>query len=93
MVCERTPGSNVSVPDGNTPPTKSAPLAAEVPEPVTAKSTVADWLVSPERVTVKVNGVEPVLPSALAALVAETLTELPVEVTIDPVMVYCPMLA
>ena len=60
-------GPKITFPAGSTPPAKSAALAGVPPLPVTAKSTLAAADKSPKRDTVKVNGVEPELPSALLA--------------------------
>ncbi len=62
---------NTTCPAGSCPPIKSAPLAAVIeatPPPVTAQSAPAVPAVSPVRVTVKVNAVLPLLPSAFSAL-------------------------
>src|SRR5262249_60795685 len=67
MVLLASPTAKLSVPDGNTPPTKSAASAGG---PLTAQSTLEAPLRSPVRDTVKVNGVAPELPSALSASVA-----------------------
>ena len=58
------------MPEGSTPPVKSAAFAGLPPLPVTAQATLLVPVVSPERVTVKVNGVLPELPSAWLALPA-----------------------
>ena len=67
MVLLVSPAAKLTVPEGSAPPTKSAASAAFAPLPVTAQSAEPAWLVSPERVTVKVNAVLPLLPSALLA--------------------------
>src|SRR5439155_61840 len=67
MTFEVSPAAKLTVPDGSTPPMKSAPLTAD---PLTAQPALAASLVSPMRVTVKVNAVLPDWPSALSALVA-----------------------
>src|SRR5205807_1782386 len=55
------------VPDGRTPPVKSAALAGLPPLPVTAQLAEEAPVVRPDRATVKVNAVLPALPSALLA--------------------------
>ena len=74
------------------PSVKSASLAAFAPVPVNTQSTVVAPPVAPDRVTVKVKGVGPALPSSRLALVAAMAREasslmiVPVaeDVTIDP---------
>ena len=61
-----SPAAKVIVPLGNVPP-KSAASAGVPPRPLTVKSADASPLVSPVRVTVKVNGVVPLFPSSLLA--------------------------
>src|SRR5262249_24868346 len=65
IVFDVSPAANVTVPDGRTPPAKSAAFAGFVPPPVTAQFTLPDDDVPPVRLTVKVNGVVPLLPSVL----------------------------
>src|ERR687888_540950 len=67
MTFEVSPTAKLTVPDGSTPPVKSAPLTSD---PVTVQVALAAPLVSPVRVTVKVKDVVPDWPSALSALVA-----------------------
>ena len=67
MTFEVSPAAKLTMPDGSTPPVKSAPLTAA---PLTVQSALAGWSVLPVRVTVKVNGVLPDWPSALSALAA-----------------------
>ena len=67
MVLLVSPAAKLTVPEGSAPPVKSVASAAFAPLPVTAQSAEPAWLVSPERVTVKVNAVLPLLPSALLA--------------------------
>ena len=67
MIFEVSPAAKLTVPVGNTPPVKSAPLTAA---PVTAHWALAAPLRSPVRVTVKVKGVLPDCPSGLLVLVA-----------------------
>ncbi len=67
MTFELSPAAKLTVPVGNTPPVKSAPLTAA---PVTAHWALAAPLRSPVRVTVKVNAELPDWPSGLLALVA-----------------------
>ena len=56
-------GREATVPDGKAAPTKSDPVAGLAPLPVTAQLALLAMLVSPPRVTVKVNGVlAPVVP-------------------------------
>ena len=57
-----SPAAKLTVPVGKVPP-KSAALAGLVPLPVTAKLALLARDVSPERVTVKVNGAFPLFPS------------------------------
>src|SRR5439155_221727 len=64
---EVSPAAKLTIPDGSTPPVKSVPLTAA---PVTAQRALAAPLVSPVRVTLKVNGAVPDWPSALSALIA-----------------------
>ena len=64
---EVSPAANVRIPEGRTPPSKSAALACEE---LTAQLTLWDAVVSPLRVTVKVKGVVPDWPSAVSATVA-----------------------
>ena len=59
MVFIVSPAANATVPNGNTPPTKSAPLAAAAPVPATCQVADAVRLRSPERKTVNVIGVAP----------------------------------
>jgi len=61
------PAAKLTVPEGSTPPTKSVPLAGLLPLPVTAQLAEDVAERSPVRVTVKVNGVAPLLPSAVGA--------------------------
>ena len=70
MILLVSPAAKLIAPDGNALPVKSAALAALPPAPATAQLAVAATAVLPERVTVKVKGVDPALPSALLALVA-----------------------
>ena len=65
-----SPAVKMTAPDGNTPPTKSAPSTGFAPSPMTEKVTVVSPLVSPLRVTVNVNGVLPASPSAFTESVA-----------------------
>ena len=66
-----SPAAKVTIPLGNPFPTKSPPLAALVPLPVTAQFTAVIPLVSPERVMVKEKGVVvPPFPSFWIPLVA-----------------------
>ena len=58
-----SPGAKLTVPVGKVPPTKSAAVAGLVPLPITSNCAVFVDDVSPERVTVKVNGVKPTFPS------------------------------
>ena len=67
MVEVAAPAANETVPVGRTPPVKSAALAV----PVTANAADAVPVRSPDRLTVKVNAVEPALPSALLAASAK----------------------
>ena len=60
------PAANDTVPEGSTPPTKSAPLAGLAPLPFTANATVPAPLRSPTRCTVKVKLRVPPVPSARA---------------------------
>ena len=62
-----SPAAKLTVPFGKLPPTKSLALAAFAPDPATSQFALLAADVSPERVTVKVNGVCPELPSALRA--------------------------
>jgi hypothetical protein len=62
-----SPAAKLTVPVGSAPPTKSLADAGLVPEPITAQLAVLVCATYPERVTVKVNGVLPVLPSDLTA--------------------------
>ena len=59
-----SPAAKLTVPVGSAPPAKSA---AVTPLPLTAQLAVLVPVVSPLRVTVKVKGVAPALPSALFA--------------------------
>ena len=62
LVC---PAAKLTVPEGNTPPTKSIALAGFAPVPVTDQTALEVRAVLPDRVTVKVKGVEePIPPSA-----------------------------
>lgn len=67
VVC---PAAKLTVPLGNAPPTKSVPLAGLGPLPVTAHAAEAAPVLVPVRVTVKVKGVLPLLPSDWYALLA-----------------------
>ena len=61
------PAAKFTVPDGNTPPTKSAPFTGFAPVPATVQVALAADVVVPVRVTVKVNGVvAPAAPSNFA---------------------------
>src|SRR5262245_16445761 len=60
----------LTVPVGNAPPVKSVALAGLPPLPVTAQVADDAPVVSPERVTVNVNAVRPLLPSALFVFAA-----------------------
>src|SRR5262245_26399596 len=73
------PAAKLTVPVGNTPPSaaKSAALAGLAPLPETVQVADDAPVVLPERVTVKVNGVLPVLPSALLAAAAAIAKEAP----------------
>jgi hypothetical protein len=51
------------VPEGITPPVKSMAFARLLPLPVTTRATPLLPVVLPERVTVRVSGVLPKLPS------------------------------
>ena len=73
MTFEVSPAAKLTVPDGSTPPAKSAPVTAE---PATAHWALAAALRSPVRVTVKVKVVPPESPSGLSALVAAIDSEL-----------------
>src|SRR4051794_13177115 len=71
MVLLVSPAAKLMLPEGSTPPVKSAALVGLVPEPATAQTVLAAPVVSPVRVTVKVKGVVvPAAPSALLALAA-----------------------
>ena len=70
IVAVAAPAAKVTVLEGRKPPTKSAALAGLVPLPATAQAAEEAALRSPVRVTVKVNGVVPLLPSLLSALAA-----------------------
>ncbi len=61
-----SPAAKFTVPEGNAVP-KSAATAGFVPLPVTANFTLPAPEVAPLRVTVNVNGLVAVLPSALVA--------------------------
>ncbi len=61
-----SPAAKVTVPEGSTPPAKSAALAT----PDSVKATLPARASPPLRVTWKVNGVEPEWPSAFDALSA-----------------------
>ena len=65
-----SPAANDSVPPFSAPAAKSERLAPLAPEPTIDQETLCGPEVSPDRVTVKVNGVVPLLPSALSADVA-----------------------
>ena len=65
-----SPAAKFTVPLGRTLPSKSVLLAKLVPLPVTAYCTLLASVVEPLRVTVKVKGVLPLLPSNLDASVA-----------------------
>jgi hypothetical protein len=65
-----SPAAKLTTPVGKALPKKSAAAAALLPEPVTAQLAVLAWFVAPVRVTVKVNAVLPLLPSAFTAEVA-----------------------
>ena len=67
LVC---PAAKLTVPLGRVLFAKSVALAGLVPLPVTAQLAVLAPLVLPERVTVKVKALLPVLPSVWVALVA-----------------------
>ena len=64
------PAAKLTVPDGNTPPAKSAAFAGFAPLPVTDQFTVPAAAVLPVRVTVKVKAADPASPSAFVASVA-----------------------
>ena len=64
LVCQ---AARLTVPEGRTPPVKSA--ASALP-PATCHATLTAGRPSPERVTVKVKGIVPLWPSALAAAAA-----------------------
>jgi hypothetical protein len=64
IVAELAPAMKLTVPDGRTPPTKSAALAGFAPVAVTAQATLDAPLRSPARVTVWTKFVVPALPSA-----------------------------
>ena len=68
MVLLVWPAAKLSVPKGSAPPAKSAAFAGRPPLPVTAQWTLLVPVVPPERVTVKVNGVLPILPSCLGGV-------------------------
>ena len=57
-----SPARKLTLPVGKVPP-KSAALAGLTPLPITAKLALLAMDVSPERVTVNVNGVVPLFPS------------------------------
>src|SRR5437899_2901182 len=67
MTFDVSPAAKLTVPDGSTPPAKSAPLTAA---PVTAQLALAAPLVSPVRVTVNVNATVPDWPAGLSGRVA-----------------------
>jgi hypothetical protein len=67
VVC---PAAKFTVPDGSVPATKSDALAFDPPLPLTAQAADAVPVLIPERVTVKVNGVVPLLPSLSVAFTA-----------------------
>ena len=67
MIFDVSPAAKLTVPEGRTPPTKSAPLTVAPP---TVHTALCATEVSPVRVTVKVNAVVPDWPSTLSALVA-----------------------
>ena len=66
LVC---PAAKLTVPEGSTPPAKSAAIAGLLPLPATVQAAEAAIEVLPPRVTVKVNGVVPDVPSGSTALV------------------------
>ena len=66
-----SPAAKLTVPDGSTPPAKSAALAGAAPLPVTLKATDPAPMVLPVRCARKVKAVVPLpLPSARAAKLA-----------------------
>src|SRR4051794_16408123 len=88
MVLLVSPAAKLMLPEGSTPPAKSAALAGLVPEPATVQAVLAAPVVSPVRVTVKVKGVVvPAAPSALLALAAAIDNCAPVMVVSSLVMV------
>jgi hypothetical protein len=76
MVLLVWPAAKLTVPEGRTPWVKSAAFAGWLPLPVTAQATLAAPAVLPERVTVKVKGVVPALPSKWLTLAGPMENEL-----------------
>ena len=92
MIRLLSPAENVTVPEGKSPP-KSFASVAFAPLPVTAKSTVVGPLVSPLRVTKKVNAVRPLLPSGLTASSGAMLNVIPSSFTMVPLAAAVTMIA
>ena len=70
MVWDVTPAPKLTMPFGSASPVKSLAVAGSATEPVTSQLAVLAWFVAPVRVTVKVNAVLSLLPSAFSAEVA-----------------------